>query len=323
MDSIAKKITGFMKDNILIVFLAIMLLSACLFIPHFFTSENLLNVLTQIAINALLATGMTYVIITGGIDLSVGAVAALSGIVCTAILTNFRNANLAFCLIIMIAVSICIGGICGGLVGLAVSKLNVAPFIATLAMMNIARGLAYVYTKSKPIFNLPESFSWMGTGYLGVIPVLGILMIIVLVIAYIVQNKTTFGRYIYAVGSNEEVAKLSGVKTGKVKACVYIISGVLAALGGCCLASRLATGQPSAANSYEMYAIAAVAMGGTSMSGGNGGIGKTIIGIISIGIINNSLSLLQVDSYWQPIAMGIIIFTAVTFDQMKLTRNKA
>ena len=319
----SKKIKSFITENILVVFLLIMAILACFFIPYFFTAQNLLNVLTQIAINALLATGMTYVIITGGIDLSVGSVAALAGIVCTAIMVNIKGAGLAISLSMIFGVSLVVGGLCGVLVGLAVSKLNVAPFIATLSMMSIARGFAYVYTKSKPIFGLPDSFSWLGTGYISVIPVLGILMIIILLVAYIMENKTIFGRYIYAVGSNEEVAKLSGVKAGKVKLIVYVISGVLAALGGCCLASRLATGQPAAANSYELNAIAAVAMGGTSMSGGTGGIGKTVIGLITIGIINNSLSLLQVDSYWQPIAMGIIIFAAVAFDQMKLTRNKA
>ncbi len=309
----------FVKNNIFVIFMVILLFLACLFVPYFFTITNLLNVMTQIAINAMLATGMTYVIITGGIDLSVGSVAALSGIVVTAILTNMLEASLLVCILISIGVSLLLGILAGWFIGISVSKLKVAPFIATFSMYSIARGLAYVYTQSKPIFKLPEAFSKIGVGFIGAIPVLGILMVITIAVALFVEKKTCYGRHIYAVGSNEEVAKLSGVKVAFVKCRVYIVCSVLAALGGVCLASRLGSGQPSAATGYELTAIASVAMGGTSMSGGSGGILKTVTGIITIGVINNCLSLLKIDSYWQPVVMGIIIFIALAFDQLKIS----
>lgn len=309
----------FAKNNIFVIFMVILLLSACLFVPYFFTTTNLLNIMTQIAINGLLATGMTYVIITGGIDLSVGSVAALSGIIVTAILTNMLEADLLTCILISVGVSLVLGFLSGWFIGIAVSKLKVAPFIATFSMYSIARGLAYVYTQSKPIFKLPAAFSQIGVGFIGPFPVLGILMVIMIALALFVEKNTCFGRHIFAVGSNEEVSKLSGVKVGFVKCRVYIICSILAAIGGVCLASRLNSGQPSAATGYELTAIASVAMGGTSMSGGSGGILKTVTGIITIGVINNCLSLLKIDSYWQPVVMGIIIFIAVAFDQLKVS----
>ena len=325
MDAVESKrisrLLDFVKENIFIIFVFFLIIVACLFVPYFLTTTNLLNILTQIAINGLLATGMTYVIITGGIDLSVGSVAALSGVIVTAILTHMQDANLFICLLLTLVVSVVVGSICGGFIGIAVSKLNVAPFIATFAMYSIARGLSYIYTQSKPIYALPDAFTFLGAGYLGALPVLGILMVVVIGIAWFVEKNTTYGRHIFAVGSNEEVSKLSGVKVAGVKCRVYIICSVLAALGGICLASRLDSGQPSAANGYELTAIAAVAMGGTSMSGGSGSITKTLTGIITIGVINNCLSLLKVDSYWQPVAMGIIIFVAVAFDQLKATNR--
>lgn len=206
---------------------------------------------------------------------------------------------------------------CGAVNGFSVAKLNVPPFIATLAMMNIARGLAYVVTDAKPIFGLPEKFSWVGLGKIGPVPVSIILMIIVLGISFIVLSKTCFGRYIYAIGSNREVAKLTGINVFKTRFSVYVISGILAALAGLVLASKLQNGQATAAEGYELNAIAAVAMGGTSMSGGRGGILQTIVGLIVIGIINNALSLLGVSSYWQTVAMGVIILIAVVIDQYR------
>lgn len=277
--------------------------------------------MTQIAINALLATGMTFVILTAGIDLSVGSIAALAGIVATALIKQIPQASVLSCVTLSILVSIIVGGVCGGISGIAIAKLNVAPFIATLAMMSIARGFAFVYTKSRPIFELPETFSWIGWGYIGVIPVIVLVMIIVLVISHIVIDKTRFGKYIYAVGGNEEGARFSGINVEKIKFLVYVINGILSAFAGVCLASKLATGQPAAAQGYELIAITAVVMGGTSLFGGRGGIPKTVMGILTIGVINNGLSLMQVSSYWQSITMGFMILIAVAFDQMREKRG--
>ncbi|HHV31117.1 ABC transporter permease [Caproiciproducens sp. LBM24188] len=304
-------------DYTMPLFLLCLFIVSVIFVPRFGEVENLINVLMQITINALIATGMTFVILTGGIDLSVGSVAALTGIIASTMINTMPNSGIPMSILVIFGTSIVIGGICGAFNAFNVSQLKVPPFVATLAMMSIARGLAYVFTNAKPVFGMPEAYSWIGLGYIGMIPVMVIIMIIILGIAYLVLNRTCFGRYVFAVGSSEDVSQLSGINVKKIKAWVYIICGILSALAGAVLSSRLQAGQPAAANGYELNAIAAVAMGGTSMSGGRGGIGQTIIGLCVIGIINNALSLLGVSSYWQTIAMGAIILVAVIFDQNK------
>ena len=316
------KIYNMLKENMLIFFIILLCIIISIIVPIFFSVQNLLNVLTQIAINAMLATGMTFVIINGGIDLSVGSVAAFAGIIATSIIVRIPEASVIVSLLISIGVSIVVGFVCGGFSAIAIAKLNVAPFIATLAMMSVARGFAYVITESRPIFGLPDSFGWLGQKYIGgAVPVIVIVMILVLAGAHIVLDKSAYGRHVYAVGSNEEVAKLSGINASRIKASVYIISGCLASFGGVCLASKLATGQPTAGNGYELNAIAAVVMGGTSLVGGRGGMGKTVLGLLTIGILNNGLSLMKVSSYWQTIAMGLIILFAVVIDQMKISKS--
>lgn len=311
------KMKTFAKENTMLFFLIALFVLSLIFVPRFATVGNLKNVLIQISINALIATGMTFVILSDGIDLSVGSVAALAGIAGAALIKMMPDAGIFLSIIVILATSIVVGGICGFINGFCIARLNVPPFIATLAMMNVARGLAYVFTNAKPIFGLPESFGWVGLRSLGPIPVTIILMILVLVFAYVILSQTCFGRYVYAVGSNKEVAKLSGINITKIKFSVYIICGMLAALAGVVLASKLQNGQATAATGYELNAIAAVAMGGTSMSGGRGGMIQTVFGLFVIGIINNALSLLGVSSYWQTIAMGVIILIAVVIDQNK------
>ena len=305
------------KENSMGLFFVGLILISAIFVPRFIEPTNLINVMMQIAINALLATGMTFVILSDGIDLSVGSVAALSGIVATVTIKFFPNAGILLSVLVILATAVVVGGGCGGITAYNIAKFKVPPFIATLAMMSIARGFAFVYTESKPVFGLPDKFSWVGIGYIGPVPVMVLVMVIVLMAAYIILTRTCFGRYIYAVGSNAEVAKLSGINIVKIRFSVYMICSFLAALGGAALASRLQAGQPNAAQGYELNAIAAVAMGGTSMAGGRGGIVQTALGLIIIGVINNALSLLGVSSYWQTIAMGVIILVAVIFDQCK------
>ena len=305
--------------GLLLTFIAI-----CIFVsimtPKFLLPQNIRNIMVQVSINALIATGMSFVILTGGIDIGVGSVAALSGIVVTAICKNFPEASIFLYICIGLLVSFIVGTVCGGFNALMITKFNVHPFIATLGMLSIARGLAFFYTGSKPIFGLPDSFGWVGQGYIGPVPVLIIIMILVLAIAHIFLDKTISGRYVYAVGSNEEVAKLNGVNVHQVKFMVYIFSGVLSALAGVCLASKLISGQPAAATGYELTAIAAVVMGGISMSGGKGKIRNTIMGLLTIGVINNGMSLMRVSSYLQTIAMGFIILAAVAIDQYNIKK---
>ncbi|MDR2869889.1 MAG: ABC transporter permease [Deferribacteraceae bacterium] len=311
------KFATFAKDNTMLLFLIILFALCAIFVPRFASVGNFKNVLIQISINALFATAMTYVILSDGIDLSVGSVAALAGIAAAAAIKLFPDAGILTSLAVIIVVSLAVGGVCGSANGALVSMMKVPPFIATLAMMSIARGFAYIVTDAKPIFGLPESFGWVGLRSIGFMPVSVLLMIIVLGAAYFVLTRTCYGRYIYAVGSNMEVAKLAGIQVKKIKMSVYVISGILSALAGVVLASKLQNGQATAATGYELIAIAAVAMGGTSMSGGRGGMVQTILGLVVIGIINNGLSLLGVSSYWQMVAMGVIILIAVVMDQLK------
>lgn len=312
-----KRFKSILSDSVLILFLLFICIVISILSPRFLTPSNLINVLSQVSINALLATGMTFVILTGGIDLSVGSVAALAGILVTMFIKTIPNPSVFVVIIVALGGSLLVGGVCGGFLGFAVSRLNVAPFIAALAMLSIARGFAYVLTNSKPVFELPDNYGWLGQGHVGVVPVIAIVMMIALVLGHIVLSKTCYGRHIYAVGSNADVAALNGINVKRVKCSVYIICSVLAALGGVCLSSKIGTGQPSAANGYELDAIAAVVMGGTSLNGGSGSIKKTLIGVLTIGVINNGLSLLQVSSYVQQITMGFIIFIAVVVDQVR------
>lgn len=311
------RLKSFAANNTMVIFAVILIVACLIGVPRFATSGNIMNILIQISINALIASGMTFVILSDGIDLSVGSVAAIAGIAGTSLIKVFPEAGIVTSILVIVLSAIVVGGICGAINGFSVSKLNVPPFIATLAMMNIARGLSYVVTDAKPIFGLPEKFSWVGLGKIGPVPVSIILMIIILGISYVVLSKTCLGRYVYAIGSNREVAKLTGINVFKTRFSVYVISGILAALAGLVLASKLQNGQATAAEGYELNAIAAVAMGGTSMSGGRGGILQTIVGLIVIGIINNALSLLGVSSYWQTVAMGVIILIAVVIDQYR------
>lgn len=269
------------------------------------------NVLRQISINALIAFGMTFVILTGGIDLSVGSIFALSSAIAAGLMASGTDTFLA------IMVGLLAGAVMGMINGILISKGKVAPFIATLATMTVFRGLTLVYTEGKPITGLPESFSMMGKGFFLEIPMPIIWMLIAFVILLIVLKQTTFGRHVYALGSNEEATRLSGISITKVKVLVYTISGLLASLSGIILTSRLNSAQATAGMSYELDAIAAVVLGGTSLSGGKGWIVGTLIGAMIIGVLDNGLNLLNVSSFYQQVVKGGVILIAVLLDRSK------
>lgn len=284
--------------------------------PFFFTTDNLLNVTLQTSITAIIAAGMTFVILTAGIDLSVGAMVAFSGVIATSLLKLNLPFSLSFPLAILIGIAI--GALSGAFAGLFVTRFNITPFIVTLALMTIWRGSAYIYTDGRPIWGLPETFGILGSGRLFGIPVPTIVMVIVYVIAYVLLTRTKFGRYVYAVGGNKEAARLAGINTNKVILLVYVISGSLAAISGVVLASRMNSGQPNAGLMYEMDVIAAVVVGGTSLFGGRGSIIGTFLGAMLIGILRNGLNLLNVGSYVQMVVLGIVILLAVLLDQMRI-----
>ncbi|WP_342471309.1 ribose ABC transporter permease [Ureibacillus sp. FSL K6-3587] len=281
--------------------------------PSFLTISNIFNVLRQVSISAIIAFGMTFVILTGGIDLSVGSTLALTGAVAASLLAGGTDP------IVSMAVALILGLVLGAFNGVIITKGKVAPFIATLATMTIYRGLTLVYTNGKPISGLGDhaSFQLFGKGYFLGVPIPVITTIVSFAILAFILHKTTFGRRVYAVGGNEEAAKLSGINADRVKIAVYAISGFLAALSALILTSRLNSAQPTAGESYELDAIAAVVLGGTSLNGGKGWIFGTLIGALIIGVLNNGMNLIGVSSFWQQVVKGIVILLAVLLDRKK------
>ncbi|ELG5194139.1 ribose ABC transporter permease [Vibrio cholerae] len=280
--------------------------------PNFFTVDNLLNILRQTSVNAIIAVGMTLVILTAGIDLSVGSVLALCG--------AFAATLVAMEVPVLVAVptALLAGAALGAISGIIIAKGKVQAFIATLVTMTLLRGVTMVYTDGRPIStgftDTADTFAWFGTGYALGIPVPVWLMVVVFAGAWYLLNHTRFGRYIYAVGGNESATRLSGINVDRVKIGVYAICGLLAALAGIIVTSRLSSAQPTAGMGYELDAIAAVVLGGTSLMGGKGRIMGTLIGALIIGFLNNALNLLDVSSYYQMIAKAVVILLAVLVD---------
>ena len=285
---------------------------------NFLTMDNLVNVMRQISINAILAVGMTFVIITAGIDLSVGAVIALTGTLWAATVVNY---NMPIWVGILLA--LIIGGLLGVVKGLIISTQNLPPFIVTLAMLTIISGLSFVFTGGRPISVNTDAFKMIGRGYIGPIPIPVIIMIIVVIAGHYLLKKTAFGRHVLAVGGNPEAARLCGVKVTSVIVKVYALAGVLTALAGIILSSRLASGSPTVGDGAELDAIAAVVLGGTNMMGGSGSILGTCIGVGIIGILGNGLNLLGVSSYNQMIIKGLVMLFAIWINNLKLKKAKS
>jgi len=300
----------------LVLVLVAMVVTLSFVSNSFFTSTNIINVLRQISMNGILALGMTFVIITGGIDLSVGSLVAVSGVVCGSIVFNHPNEILP-----AVAAAVFACGAFGLLNGFMVKQFGVPGFIATLASMTIARGFALVYSDGRPYVLTSDSFKVIGQGYLGFIPIPVCILVVVIIITAVILYQTKFGRYVYAVGGNPNASKASGVNVGLNLLAVYTLNGLLAGLAGVVLASRISSGQPAIGVSYEMDAIAAVVIGGASLLGGVGRISGTILGFLIIGVINNGLNLLNVSSYYQQIVKGVIIAGAVILDQASKKRS--
>lgn len=308
----------YFKENLGII---VAFLVLCVFLSvfpktsgSFFTRQNIFNVLRQISTNLFLACGMTMVIILGGIDLSVGSIIALSGCISAGCVARY-NLPLPIALLMGLLVGLLVGMFNGAVI----SKTTIPAFIVTLATMNIAKGLAYVYTGGSPVRVVTKEWQFLGAGYVGIFPTPVVILVIVLIITAIIMNKTKMGRHMYAVGGNQQAAEFSGIKVEKVKFFVHAFSGLMAGLAGIVLASRMYSGQPTAGDGAEMDAIAAVVVGGTTMAGGSGKIGGTIIGGLIIGVLNNGLNLLNVNSFWQYVVKGVVILLAVFLDYF---RNK-
>lgn len=276
---------------------------------QFLTVGNLLNVARQVSINAIIAVGMTMVILTGGIDLSVGSIVAISGSITAGLLTG------GTALVPAVLAGLLLGTMVGMVNGLVITYGKIPPFIATMGMMTIVRGYTLVYTDGRPITGFSETFRSIGGGYVGIVPVPVVVMIVIFIGAWLLLTKNRFGRYVYAIGGNEEAARLSGISTKKHLVGVYAIAGMLAALSGIILTARLNSAQPTAGMAFEMDAIAAVVLGGTSLAGGRGTIVGTLVGALIIGVLDNGLNLLNVSSFYQQVAKGVVILLAVLMDR--------
>ena len=307
-------IVGIVKNNVGILSVLVLL---CVIVSiatsKFLKPNNLISVLRQISINTYIALGMTLIIILGHIDLSVGAIVAMSGT-----LTVGFIVTQGLPIPVAILLGILLGMAAGMISGMIVTYFRVPAFIITMAMMNVCSGVAYVYSGGQATRINDDFFSAIGTGYLfNTIPLPVVYMIILIIVISFLLGKTKFGTYVYAIGGNREAARLSGVPIKKVEIAVFTISGVLSAFAGLVLCSRMYSGQPSVGSGYELDAIAACVLGGTSMSGGKGRISGTIFGAMVIGIISNGLNLIGVSSYWQLIVKGLIIACAVLLDSQK------
>ena len=310
-------VINFFRENLGIIIGLIILCTIITIVnPVFLTTPNLMNVFRQITTNLYLALAMTFIIILGGIDLSVGSVIALTGVV-----TTMAIAILGLPIYAAVGLGLLSGTLIGAVSGYFAASTPIPPFIITLAMMNVVRGLAYILTDGSPVRVMDPAFNFIGSGHIGFLPMPVLYLIIFVIICYFIMNKTKLGRYIYAVGGNIEAARFSGINIKRVKFFAYTFSGFMAAFAGVVLASRMFSGQPTAGTGAELDAIASVVLGGTSMSGGIGKIGGTVIGALIIGVLNNGLNLMGVSSFWQIVIKGIVILVAVYADVLK--RKKA
>jgi len=294
--------------------------------PTFLLTDNIRNVANQITVIAVIAIGMTMVIITAGIDLSVGSLVALSAVVVAWLVGQAGGAGASGTTMFLAATgAIFLCGAVGAFSGFMITAFRIPPFIATLAMMQVAAGFAYIVSQGKPIYQIPDSFIWLGRGVdpLLHVPIAVITMLILYAVAHVVMTRTTAGRYIYAVGGNMEAARLAGIRVNAVLFSVYTICGMLAGLGGVVMASQLKSGAPTYGLTYELYVIAAVVVGGTSLSGGEGRILGTLIGAFIIAVIQNGMNLTNVESYTQKVVLGLVILGAVLLDRLKQRRFKA
>ncbi|MBL9210476.1 MAG: ribose ABC transporter permease [Opitutaceae bacterium] len=301
--------------------LALMVFVLSLLSDRFLTPDNGWNILRQISVNLCLSVGMTLVILSGGIDLSVGAILGLAGAVAAGVLKQGlavpgTDLWLEFTTSGAILTGIAVGGAAGWANGFAITRFSLPPFVATLGMLSIARGLTMLWTGGFPITGLGDSFGHLGTGAFLGMPLPVWIMLALTALFVVVTKRTRFGRHLYAVGGNERAARLTGLNVGRIKLAVYTLAGALAGVAGLIVTARLDSAQPNAGLGYELDSIAAVVIGGTSLSGGRGSVTGTVLGCLIIGVLNNGLFLLNVSPFWQQVIKGVVILIAVALDKM-------
>lgn len=308
---------GFVAKYGVIIGLVIIMVFFTVMKAKFLTLDNMLNMLRQTSINGLLAIGMTFVVLTGGIDLSVGSIVGAAGMF--AALAARSETGMPWYLAVLIG--LLVGVLLGTINGIVISYLRVPAFIATLGMLSIARGVTFMASNAKPVPGLSQGFLKVGGGSVGIIPIPILILTAVLVLSYIVLYKTRYGRYVFATGGNPSSARVSGINVKQITCSVYMVSGILAGLAGVILTSRVTSGLSQSGDGYEVDAIAAAVIGGNSLSGGRGRLWGTIIGFLIMGVMNNGLDMMAVSSYWQLVIKGIIIIGAVMLDSLNETKS--
>lgn len=315
-------------DNIVVVVLILLVIGFSIGNSTFLKMANVINLFGQMCLNAILACGLTYVIILGGIDISVGSTMAITGILAAQAVLALGVESTFACMAISILVGLVAGAVIGIFIGWLIAYRGLVPMICTLALMQAFRGLAYIISGGGPVYGLPNGFSVLGAGRLiktdgfktGIIPVIVIFTVIVVVIFHIILTKTVFGRHVFAVGSNASVAHMCGIDTKLVTLKCHMICGITAGLAGIVAASKVNNGHPNTGDGYEMFAIAATVLGGTSLSGGSGSVARAMFGCAIIAVINNGMTLMEISAYWQKVVIGAIIILAVMLDMAQKKR---
>lgn len=311
MDRINKNsLQEFLKKTGILWVMIVLIIVMSLISPTFLTSTNLINVVKQASITTIIGVGMTFVLVTGGIDLSVGSIMAFSGTLAASMAVADKNLPI----VVSILTGMAIGTLCGFINGIGVAYIGFPPFIMTLGMMTIARGIPLVYTNGTPIFGLSDSFNALANSRILGIPTLVYYMVVICLVGYIILSKTVLGRRIYGIGGNEEAARLSGIPVARLKMLVYVFSGFLSGIAGILICSRITSGNGTVAEGYEMNAISAAVIGGVSMTGGSGSVLGMVVGAMILTIIQNSFDIIGVNSFYQDIIKGIIILLAVFLD---------
>ncbi len=307
------RLGSYARQYALIILLVVMVISMSILSPTFLSVTNISNILRQISFTGIAAMGMTFVIISGCIDLSIGAIAAYSGVIASSMMKEF-----SIPIPVAILIGLFVGLVLGSANGVMISKFRVPPFIATVVMMNFASGLAYIYKEAQPIYDLPQDFRAIASGSLfGVIPNLVLILMAVFLICHFTLKKTVFGKRVYAIGGSESAAKYSGIKTARMRIYIYAIMGLLAAVVGILFAARSGAGDPGTGDTLAIDAIAATVMGGTSIGGGYGTVFGSFIGAVIIGLIDNALIMMNVSPWYTPIVKALVILVAVLVDRKK------
>ncbi|MDO4632539.1 MAG: ABC transporter permease [Eubacteriales bacterium] len=316
------------SNNVIVVFLILLCLFFGVMNHNFFSSINIMNLLSQMCVNALLASGLSFAIILGGIDISVGSQMAVTGVVAALIASKIGSMNTITALLVLILTAIVIGCITGGIIGSLIAYGGLIPMICTLAFLTMLRGLAYIISGGGPIYGLDSNFGCLGARRLivtesfpnGMIPTSVIFTVIIVCLMHFLLSKTIYGRHVFAVGSNKNVAHLAGIDVKKVTLIGHILCAVTASMAGVVTASKLQNGQPNIGEGYEMFAIASCVLGGTSLIGGRGSVARAMFGVAVIAVINNGMNLLNISAYWQKVVIGGIIIIAVLADTLQQKR---